>query len=74
MRSNSSEIFLKALVVVIHFLSFKGAEHAYLLKKSKTHNTKPIRLLSLLINCISAISEPKYCLSKMSARFAFQIF
>ena len=36
------------------FLSFKGINHAYLLKRSVIHTKKRIILLNLLINCISA--------------------
>ena len=54
LRLDYFRYFLKELVIVIHFLSFKGINHAYLLKISITHNKKRIPLLSLLINCILA--------------------
>ena len=44
------------------FLSFKGTTQAYLLKISIAHNKNLNPLLTLLINCKSAKSEPKYCL------------
>ena len=67
-----SKIFWKALVVAIPFLSFKETTHTYFLKLSITHNSKPILLLDLLVNYISARSalqilsiedECTFCLS-----------
>ena len=43
----------------MRFLSFKGTTHAYLLKRSMTHDKNLIPLLYLLINCISAKSTPQ---------------
>ena len=58
LRLDSSKVFIKALGIVIPFLSFKGITYVYLLKISITHNKKRITLLDLLINCISARSAP----------------
>ena len=40
-------------------LSFKEIHHAYLLETSTAQNKNLIHLLNLLINCISAISDPR---------------
>ena len=58
----------------MNFLLFKGATHAYLLKISITHNKKRIPLLNLLINCISARSEPQILSIKDECTFVFVIF
>ena len=48
---DSSNFILKALVIVIPFLSFKGTIHAYLLKALITHHKNLNPLLNRLINC-----------------------
>ena len=65
-------VFLrKALVIVIHFLPFKGTTPAYLLKLSITHNQNRIPLLNLLINCISAKSASQILSLKDDHPFRF---
>ena len=59
LRLDSSNFFLKTLVIVVYFLSFKIITHAYLLKLSIKHHKKRIPLLNLLINCISARAAPQ---------------
>ena len=56
-----SRIFLKALVIVIPILSFKGITHVYLLSISITHNKNLIPFIkpTLFINCVSAKSAPQ---------------
>ena len=51
---DSYNIFWKALVIVVPFLSFTGITYASLLKIPMAHNEQLILLLNLLINCISA--------------------
>ena len=51
---DSSNIFWKALVIVVPFLSFTEITYASLLKILMAHNEQLIPLLNLLINCISA--------------------
>ena len=53
---DSLKVFLKVLINVIPFLSFKGAAFAYLLKLLTTHKKSRNPLFYVLINCISAIS------------------
>ena len=70
-RLISSKIFLKALVISIALLSFKGITHAYLLKISITHNKNLNPLLNLLINCISSRSTPQILSIKDEYTFRF---
>ena len=71
---DSFNIFWRALVIVLLFLSFIGITHAYLLKISITHNKKWISLLHLLINCISARSAPQILSIKGESVFIFWNF
>ena len=68
---NSSQIFWKALVIVIPFISFKEIIHVYLLKISITHNQKQIPLLNLLVNFISAKSAQQILFIKHEYTFLF---
>ena len=59
------------LVIVIIFLFFAGAAHAYILKISRTHNKNWNPLLYLLINCVSARSAYQILSSKDEYNFGF---
>ena len=69
-----SEIFWKALVIVIPLSSFRGITHAYLLKISITHNKKRLPLFNLLINCILARSALQISSIKGDCSFIFLNF
>ena len=53
------KILSNALTTVKPCLSFKGATHTYLLKRSMADNKYLISLLYALIYCISAKSTPQ---------------
>ena len=57
--SEMSKFFLNALIIVIPLVSFKGATHAYLLKRSIARNKYLFPLFYLLNDCISAKSTPQ---------------
>ena len=74
LQLDSSNIYSKALVIIIPFLLFKGITHASLLKISITHNEKQIPLLNLLTNCLLARSAPQILSIKDEYTFHFSNF
>ena len=74
LQLDSSRTSWEALVIVIPFLFFKGATHAYLLKALITHNKNRNPFLYLLINYTSARSAPQILSLKDESTFSFSIF
>ena len=52
------EFYKKTLIILKPGLPFKEIIHAFLLKKSITHNKNESPIMYLLFNCISARSTP----------------